>query len=346
MMIRSATTLQVSFPDIPAAPSLCQPVATGGYLGAENQMIRVMVTSADTSGAPIIVWGFDDASFLYRVTAAPYDPGSQTTTLTLATAPPDSFHFPVLGQAVEVLRDAAQLTASDYIASPTGMVSTLTANYDNVQNTVTIAGRAAGRLRFRSSRHPQLYLRVWQAMAAAPDGVATELDGTGVAVTLTSSTGVFHAGDFWRFALRPIQPALVYPARILEQPQPPDGLRTWACPLAVLTWEGGSPTAASCVRPFSGLVELTASTGGCCTVNVGPSDVDDGAALPTLSRATPRPTSTPTWGRSPSAWSRARTPFRRRSCSGRNSTASPCKPAGTGSSCRPRASPAVSSPTA
>ncbi len=280
-MIRSATTLQVSFPDIPAAPSLCQPVATGGYLGAENQMIRVMVAGADTSGGPIIVWGFDDASFLYRVTSATYDPGSQTTTLTLATAPPDCFHFPVLGQAVEVLRDAAQLTASDYIASPAGLVSTLTANYDNVQNTVTIAGELPDDY-VSALQTPQLYLRVWQAMAAAPDGVATELDGTGVAVTLTSSTGIFHAGDFWRFALRPIQPALVYPARILEQPQPPDGLRTWACPLAVLTWDGGSPTAASCVRPFSGLVELTASMGGCCTVNVGPSDVDDGAALPTL----------------------------------------------------------------
>ncbi len=281
MMIRSATTLQVSFPDIPAAPSLCQPVATGGYLGAENQMIRVMVAGADISGGPIIVWGFDDASFLYRITAASYDPGSQTTTLTLATAPPDCYHFPVLGQAVEVLRDAVQLTASDYIASPAGLVSTLTANYDNVQNTVTIAGELPDDY-VSALQTPQLYLRVWQAMAAAPNGVTTELDGTGVAVTLTSSTGVFHAGDFWRFALRPIQPALVYPARILEQPQPPDGLRTWACPLAVLTWEGGSPTAASCVRPFSGLVELTASMGGCCTVNVGPSDVDDGAALATL----------------------------------------------------------------
>jgi hypothetical protein len=281
MMIRSATTLQVSFVDVPAAPSLCQPVATGGYLGAENQMIRVMVAGADISGGPIIVWGFDDASFLYRVTATSYDAISQTTTLTLATAPPDNFHFPVLGQAVEVLRDAAQLTASDYIASPAGLVSTLTANYDNVQNAVTIAGELPDDY-VSALQTPQLYLRMWQALAAAPDGVATELDGTGVAVTLTSSTGIFHAGDFWRFALRPIQSALVYPARILEQPQPPDGLRTWACPVAVLTWQGGSPTAASCVRPFSGLVELTASAGGCCTVTVGPSDVDDGAALATL----------------------------------------------------------------
>ncbi len=281
MMVKSTTALQVSFSDIPVAPSLCQPAATGGYLGAENQMIRVMVTGADTSGGPIIVWGFDDASFLYRITAAAYDPGSGTTTLTLATSPPDSFHFPVAGQAVEVLRDAAQLTATDYIASPAGVVSTLTADYDGAQKKVTIAGQLLGDY-LSATQTPQLYLRVWQAMAAAPAGVATELAGTGVAVTLTSGTGIFRSGDFWRFALRPIQPALVYPARILATPQPPDGPRTWACPLAVLAWEGGSPTASSCIRPFSGLVELTASAGGCCTVNVGPSDVDDGATLPTL----------------------------------------------------------------
>jgi len=281
MMIKSATTLQVSFSDIPAAPSLCQPVATGGYLGAENQMIRVMVADTETSGVPIIIWGFDDASFLYRITAAVYDPASGTTTLTLATSPPDSFHFPVAGQAVEVLRDAAQLTATDYIASPAGVVSALTGDYDNARKTVTIAGEVVGDY-LSALETPQLYLRVWQAMAAAPAGVATELDGTGVAVTLTSSTGVFHSGDFWRFALRPLQPALVYPARILEEAQPPDGPRTWACPLAVLTWENESPTASGCVRPFSGLIELTANLGGCCTVNVGPSDVDDGAALPTL----------------------------------------------------------------
>ena len=83
------------------------------------------------------------------------------------------------------------------------------------------------------------------------------------------------------FALRPIQPAIVYPARYLAAPLPPDGPRTWACPLAVLAWQGGSATATSCVPLFSGLTGRGAG-GGCCTVNVGPSDVNDGVNLQAL----------------------------------------------------------------
>ena len=53
-----------------------QPAAAGGYLGAENQMIRVMVAGIDAAtGEPTIVWGFDDASFLYRVQRPPRAPG-------------------------------------------------------------------------------------------------------------------------------------------------------------------------------------------------------------------------------------------------------------------------------
>ena len=51
MMAGSAARLKVSFPDIPATPNVSQPVPTGGYLGAENQMIRVMVTSIDHGNA-------------------------------------------------------------------------------------------------------------------------------------------------------------------------------------------------------------------------------------------------------------------------------------------------------
>jgi hypothetical protein len=290
MMIESATKLQVSFPEIPTAPSLCQPVATGGYLGAENQMIRVMVTGVDaSSGVPSIVWGFDDASFLYRITKTAYDATAQTTTLTLASSPPDCFHFPAAGQAVEVLRAAAALTTTDYIAAPTGIVSALTTPFDNTRKTLTIAGQLPADYASTATT-PQLYLRVWQAQTtvpalSTPSGPAlysVELDATGVAITLTSTTGVFHPGDYWRFALRPIKPAVVYPARIGQAPQPPDGPRTWACPLAVLTWKDGNPTVSSCVKPFVSLVELTASMGGCCTVNIGPGDVDDGATLADL----------------------------------------------------------------
>ena len=111
-------------------------------------MIRVMVTSIDSkTREPTIVWGFDDASFLYRVQTATPDSGS--TTLTLASAPVDSYHYPAQGQAVELLRDAVRLTTTDYIASPTGFVSALTGAYDPASRNLVISrrpGRAAGRL--------------------------------------------------------------------------------------------------------------------------------------------------------------------------------------------------------
>jgi Family of unknown function (DUF6519) len=317
MRAESAAALQVSFTNPTVAPGPCQPVMTGGYLGAENQMIRVMVADADTSGVPTIVWGFDDASFLYRIQAATYDPGSGNTTLTLAIAPVDSYHIPVAGQAVEVLRDAAQLTATspvqlqetDFIASPAGVVTLLTSAYDPNQRQLVVSGQLPPD--YLSDATPQLFLRVWQSAVAAPPGQPVPLVSvnqagtaadTGVAVTLSSGTGAFHQGDFWRFALRPIQPAVVYPGRYLAGPQPPDGPRTWACPLALVEWEAGSATILHAVPPFAGLAELTAK-GGCCTVDVGPSDVDGGASLPYLLA------------------SRAPTRSRHRSCSDQGSTA-------------------------
>ena len=296
MRASSAAALQVSFTNSVVTPGPCQPATTGGYLGGENQLIRVMVTDADPSGVPSIVWGFDDASFLYRINTTAFDPASGNTTLTLASAPVDSYHYPVAGQAVEVLRDAAQLTATspvqlsgtDFIASPAGIVTPVTSPYDSTQMQLAISGALPDD--YLSAATPQLFLRVWQAQIPAPPGqpvslIAVNQAGaaadTGVAVTLSSSTGFFHQGDFWRFALRPMQPSIVYPARYVTGAQPPDGPRTWACPLAALEWNGGSATTLHRVPRFTGLVELTAES-GCCTVNVGPPDVDGGASLPAL----------------------------------------------------------------
>lgn len=280
MLLESTTSLLVSFTNTVGQPSLCEPVATGGYLGAENQLIRVMITSVDPkSGTPTIVWGFDDASFLYRLNAATYDAGSKTTTVTLASAPVDSFHFPGLGDAVELLRDAVQLTAADYIASPSGFVSELTAAYDPPQMQLVISGQPPDDY---LAATPQLYLRVWKGTAAAPMGQAIALGDTGLAVTLSSSGNFFNVGDFWVFAVRPIDPAIVYPQRYLDAPQPPEGPRTWVCPLAVVTWEQGEATVAGCVPPFDNLVKLTGANSCGCTVTVGPGDVADGATLPAL----------------------------------------------------------------
>jgi hypothetical protein len=279
MQLASTASLLVSFANEPTAPTPCQPVSTGGYLGAENQLLRVAIASVE-NGVPTIVWGFDDASFLYRVTSASYEPESGNTTLTLASAPVDSYHQPVENQIVELLRDAVQLAPEDSIAASSGFIAELAAKYEPTARTLVLKGQPpAGYLEGATS---QLYLRVWQGTVAAPAGMAVTLGETGVAVTLGPSEGPFHAGDFWQFALRPIEPTIVYPARFLEAPQPPDGPRTWACPLAVISWAAGTPTTASCVAGFDSLVKLTEQVGGCCTVSLRPSDVEEGATLGAL----------------------------------------------------------------
>ena len=172
---------------------------------------------------PTIVWGFDDASFLYRVQAA-RRPGSGDTTLTLASAPVDSYHYPAQGQAVELLRDAVQLTATDYIASAGRASSRRSPTaYDPASMKLVICGpqRPAdpdGYLSDYIDATPQLYLRVWQATVAAPSGQPIPLGDTGVAVTLSSRPAPSTPATSGASRCGRSSPAIVYPARYLDAP--------------------------------------------------------------------------------------------------------------------------------
>ncbi len=62
MELATNATLSVSFSQPAAVGDLCSPQQPGGYLGAENQAIRVQMVDAGN-----YTWGFDDAAPLYRV---------------------------------------------------------------------------------------------------------------------------------------------------------------------------------------------------------------------------------------------------------------------------------------
>jgi hypothetical protein len=150
MRLFSRTRLQVAFAGgasgaggVSAGAGAAAASGAAGYLGAENQLIRVQVASLDSSGTPTIVWGFDNGSNLYRVTAT-YDASTNTTALTLATPPVDPYHYPVAGQAVELLRDAMQLSPTDYVAASTGFVTSVTTAYDPTTMTLVIEGGPPG----------------------------------------------------------------------------------------------------------------------------------------------------------------------------------------------------------
>jgi hypothetical protein len=277
MQLRSGSTLQVSFQQDPQAPTPCDPVAQGGYLGAENQLIRVQVAEVDEDGAPMLVWGFDNASFLYRVDAGATDSTAGTTVLHLPKPPVDEYHQPALGQTVEVLRAAVKLSESSaesgyYAAATSGIVTTVTTAYQPDTQDVVIGTALAS----PTTDSPVVFLRVWQETIAGYTGGPAALGDTGIQVTVEPSGGVYHTGDYWIFAVRPGAPTLVspvYPQRYLDGPQPPEGPRLWVCPLAVVSWSGGTPAVVDCRHHFCNLVTVGCDGGGDCCIDVRPDTI-------------------------------------------------------------------------
>jgi hypothetical protein len=282
LRLRSSARLRVGFSDTVPAPTPCDPAAVGGYLGAENQLIRVQVSAPNR-----VLWGFDNASFLYRVDVQAVDAAAGTSRLRLHARPPDAFHQPRSGQTVEVLRAAARLPNGAYAAAPTGIVAGVSAAYDPDAQTVLL-GTALPATHQTPENGPPVFLRVWEQELTFTAGTALTLGDTGVQVTLTSNAAgaPFVVGDYWLVAVRPSTPRTVYPERYLDAPQPPDGPRRWACPLGVIGWTGSERAAtgtllADCRNPFDNLVELTRrrTGGGCCTIVVGPDEVQAAGGL-------------------------------------------------------------------
>jgi hypothetical protein len=265
LQLLSSATLQAGF--VPGPPSdTCTPAAAGGYLGADNQLIRVTVIAYDsTARTGTLLWGWNNASLLYRATMT--DP----LTLTLVNTPVDVEHAPQLGQAVEILRTQADLGDNNYIAAAEGFVTTLAQAYSF--DTGTIALNDALPAEYQQDKNP-LFVRLWQAKVPFAAGKATALDGSsGVTVAITLPALPTHIGlrPFWRFAVRPSMPVKIYPQRYFDSPQPPDGPRQWLTGLGVVQpTSTGSTLLADCRTPF---LPLTKQGGKCCCLVLGPNEV-------------------------------------------------------------------------
>ena len=281
MRLDSWSTLSVGPADQPPAQTPCQPQAQGGYIDPDNQLIRVQISGVDPlTGNPKFLWGFDDASFLYRIQLYPNDPQN----LILQSIPVDNYHQPVRGQAVEVLRTAAELPNGGCVAALSGFVFTLDQNYNpDSQSVVVPSSLSLPSDYVASNQSPALplFLRVWQEEIVFTPGTAQTLGETGLAVTLQAIGGrPFHLGDYWLFAVRPATPQMVYPERYWNNLQQPDGPRQWACPLGVIAWSDQVGTLVSdCRNSFDNLVELSKRQQGCCTITVRPQDLSANVTL-------------------------------------------------------------------
>jgi hypothetical protein len=267
MRLTGRMQLKVDFAVQAGATDPCQPTAQSGFLGAENQLIRVKVANETQ-----LVWGYDNASFLHRATVDTAD----RKKVTLAAAPVDVFHQPRALQVVEILEEAVALGDGAVAAQHTGTLRRIapTGAYDPATRTIgldnPVSGTATG-----------IYVRVWENVHARPATATTPLtlttpENVSTGVIVYASDGLCGIGDYWLVGVRPDQPRKVFPARLQAGFQDADGPRRWLVPLAVASWQPGGLTAAvtDCRKKFRNLVDLSDDPqgGGCCELLVEPGD--------------------------------------------------------------------------
>jgi hypothetical protein len=285
--------LQIGFTDPVGNTNPCDPVASGGYLGPENQLLRMRVTVIN--GAPWLVWSYDNASALYQVKSC--DDGK---TLVLTSDPPDVFQYPAQGQWVEVLGAAAVHGTVDasvpgtlhYTAETSGTMHALAQPYgqtssDDATNRMVLDAVDPLLTGFTGDPTAPVFVRVWQN--AQPIGGTGSADialvdvagvATGIVAQLRWTLPALADGACWEVAVRPSTPQGVYPVEYLQAPQRAIGPRRWACPLAVIDWTvPWDAQISDCRNLFDNLVDLTRRRAGCCSFTFDPAQVAGGAGL-------------------------------------------------------------------
>ncbi|MBK9036234.1 MAG: hypothetical protein IPL61_34155 [Myxococcales bacterium] len=255
-----------------AVGDLCAPAIAAGFLGAENQTIRVQLVDATH-----LTWGYDNGAPLYRATI-----GADRRTITLATDPRDQAHWPSAGQVVEVLPWSAVLSNGEKLADETGHLARVTTGYDPGAHAFVLDALTplpagfetawSGRADAAALAPGFVFVRVWNRgddHASAPAipfvvGTPLALGTTGLQVEIT---GVHRArGDHWIIAARPKTPDQVVPWA-LEDGRLAHGTRRFFAPLALVRWraDGSFDRLHDCRPHFLPLTRLR----GCCTHTVG-----------------------------------------------------------------------------
>ena len=264
----------------------CRPKVEAGFIGAENQTIRVELTATNR-----FIWGIDNAAPYYRVQVLEED--NRAVKIKFLTLPRDQQAQPLKGQAVEIHPWGAVLPNKEKVAELQGHLATVETSYDPESHTLTIADPVPNgwlewfahpnHAEYLSDRDPDgqrkyFYLRLWtggSGDADSPDfeftpGDPVDLRGTGLAVTFTQ-----HGlpSDHWIIAARPHTPSVVVPWELMNA-APPAGTRQFFAPLAIIRWSlttdaNGQaivrPSVHDCRGKFRPLCEIR----GCCTVTVG-----------------------------------------------------------------------------
>ncbi len=281
-------TLKVEPDGTTSTDDLCSPPVNGGYLGAENQAIRVQIV-----GTNQFTWGFDNGAPLYRVKLLPDSTGALRR-IHMLTTPKDQAHYPLEGQVVELLPWSALLSNGQKNAELSGFLAKVNGGYNPDTQDLTInaaPGNDTGTPPMPFGRRwsartdnaaisnedpPEdeyFYMRVWNrgGDTASParinyvPGTAIALAKTGIQVTFAGTN--LRKNDYWIIAARPETPNVFVPWE-LSNGRSPHGVRRWIAPLGIILWPGGGGPLVvedDCRPTFLPLTRLK----GCCTYTVG-----------------------------------------------------------------------------
>lgn len=281
----SKARLTVDFVNAGEAQDPCKPSVTQGYLGAENQAIRVQLSAGNR-----FLWAYDNGEPFYRVQVSDSTPsGDGSIEITFLNPPRDPVLFPLQGAVVEILPWGSRLANLEKAAETHGQLARVTESYNPGDDTLRIAPavpaemldwlNSTDRNAIFSPRDPDdeqryFYARIWQPgpeessdldHVFTPDTPVT-LPGTGLQLNFFDF-GL--PGDYWVVAARPNTPDLVVPWRLLDAAAP-FGPERFYVPLGLVHWEtgiDGEPVARveDCRHRFRKLCQVES----CCTVHVG-----------------------------------------------------------------------------
>ncbi len=243
---------------------LCSPSVIGGYLGAENQTIRIQLVDSGH-----LTWGFDNAAPLYRVqvTLDPNPPSgnpAQLVVVKMLTEPKDQYHWPLAGQIVEILPWGAALSNGEKVAEHTGHLSRVKSSYNPDTGELILETPLAGNFgkawqqrkdaAHLVTPHPKacvsgpgspvsqfFYMRVWNrgddltsnpAINFVPNQPVL-LGTSGLQATISGSHR--NAGDYWVISTRPETPDQILPWEFAKN-RAPHGVRRFVGSLAIIRW--------------------------------------------------------------------------------------------------------------
>ncbi len=284
---------------VPTQIDLCAPSSIGGYLGAENQAIRIQLIDSNHFN-----WGYDNGSSIYRIELKLDSTGVNQSVIKMITEPKDQYHWPLSNQIVEILPWSAYLPNHEKVAEQQGFLTKVDGSYNPDTQEFTIKTPVPSdygeewkkRKDFQTIKQPHpkacssgnsqktleyYYLRVWnrgtdttsnERISFTPSVPAT-IGNTGLAITITGQNR--NAGLNWVIAARPETPNMVVPWELVKN-KAPLGVRQFFAPLAIIKWfNNGSEIKGKviedCRSYFPSLNNITASDikfdGTACRLN-------------------------------------------------------------------------------